>query len=191
MAVKRSSSISASMLRGRSTRRNTNSFRAKSLIGPVRLSLRLSKTAGRTEVGIIAGQPMSKAGVPGVGVVVMHSQRQCNAGVRRVGNVAILSRTLSNAGVPQIGNVAVMSRILSNNRGHGTGAVATANPTTRHKARNRYSRHHRIPAIVNSLRRTGLTADRRNRGRQTSDRLQNGPLDLTRASKQTRPVDVR
>ena len=35
------------------------------------------------------------------------------------------------------------------------------------------------------------TDDRRNRARQTPDRLQNGPLDLTRASKQTRPVDVR
>ena len=33
--------------------------------------------------------------------------------------------------------------------------------------------------------------DRRNRARQTPDRLQNGPLDLTRGSKQTRPVDVR
>jgi membrane peptidoglycan carboxypeptidase len=35
------------------------------------------------------------------------------------------------------------------------------------------------------------TDDRRNRAQQTPDRLQNGPLDLTRASKQTRPVDVR
>jgi membrane peptidoglycan carboxypeptidase len=35
------------------------------------------------------------------------------------------------------------------------------------------------------------TDDRRTRGRQTPDRLQNGPLDLTPASKQTRPADVR
>jgi hypothetical protein len=178
------------MLRGRSTRRNTNSFRAKSLIGPVRLSLRLSKTAGRIEVGIIAGQPMSKAGVLGVGVVVTRSQRQSNAGVRRVGNVAILSRTLSNAGVPQIGNVAVMSRILSNNRGL-VGLEPSRRPILLPATK---------PAMVTAgttaFRRSwavnrSKTADRRNRARQTSDRLQNGPLDLTRASKQTRPVDVR
>jgi penicillin-binding protein 1A len=33
--------------------------------------------------------------------------------------------------------------------------------------------------------------DRRNRARQTPNRLQNAPLDLTRASKQTRPVDYQ
>jgi hypothetical protein len=33
--------------------------------------------------------------------------------------------------------------------------------------------------------------DRRSRARQNPDRFQNGPLDLTRASKQTRPVDVQ
>jgi penicillin-binding protein 1A len=35
------------------------------------------------------------------------------------------------------------------------------------------------------------TDDRHTRARQTPERLQNGPLDLTRASKQTRPGDVR
>ena len=172
VAAKRSSSISASMPMARSTRRNTSSFHARSLICPPRLSPRLNKTAGGIAVGTIAGRRLSKAGVLGVGVVAMHSQHQSNAGVPPVGNVAILTRMLSNAGVRGIGAVAKSYYPPQSQQ-----SLQPAPPHSRDRGSS-------APNRAN-------TDDRRNRARQTPDRLQNGPLDLTRASKQTRPVDVR
>jgi hypothetical protein len=90
--------------------------------------------------------------------------------------------------VPRVGNVAILTRMLSNAGVRGIGAVA--NPIIRHKASNHCSRHHRTPAIVDRLRRTGpipmIAATVRDKPQIV---LQNGPLDLTRASKQTRPVE--